>query len=164
MEHAPLLLHILLEHLQCHPWSITQRKLGENKKQKLLKREIEEVPPTTCNGKLFLSIWGQTFPFIELNLKVNWGIAIFFSSFVCFSFNIDVKAHIMSGNCESCICPPQEPLLNISRKTGLVDKSRSWKRQNKSTIRKTPLVHAVNLLEFCFRVPIFEEQNTNLLN
>jgi hypothetical protein len=82
-----------------------QRQRTGNKTPK----ENQELAPTTYNRKLGLRIWSQTLLFIKFNLKVNGGIFIFSSSFICLSFIKHIKASIMSRNCKSSIFPPQEP-------------------------------------------------------
>ena len=90
--------------------TIKQKTSQKNKYESTeKKKERKELAPTTCDGKFSLRIWGQTFIFIKVNLKVNRGVIIFLSSFICLSFRKNIKAFIMSRDRESCIFPPQEP-------------------------------------------------------
>lgn len=93
-------------------WNICRSNHKSEDLTKKLKGRTEkrrDLAPTTCDGKFSLRIWHQTLFFIKVNLKVNRGVIIFLCSFVCLSFNEDIKAFVMPRDCKSSIFPPQEP-------------------------------------------------------
>lgn len=77
--------------------------------QLILDKYRKAVLPTTYKRKLSLCVWCQSLILVKLYLKVNRGIIILSSSFICLSLNEYIKASIMFWYCKSSILSPQKP-------------------------------------------------------